>query len=497
VHQSKNRVDKKNVSAKKETNMGLVKNFVLDTSVLIHEPRSIFNFEEHNVFIPGDILEDLDSLKTEQTDRGVRARDVIRRLDQVFKDPEIMSKGAKTPSGGRIFVATREETAQNRDALEKMRRQFPDFTKIDNRIIATALIIQSLQAPPTILVTKDINMSLKARALGLQTNDYLNDKVDDPGIYQSQMSVIEVSGHEMQRFASSTYLDIDAKRIETAGLNEYVLLRSSEDKTMPAKCCSLNGHTTLRKLNCPAAINIPGGISLKPLNLGQQCFLDALFDPDISLITGYGKAGTGKTLVAVAAGLSQVYRRSYQKLIVTRSVVPMGNGETLGFLPGDLNEKMRPWLQPIYDAIEFIMSPPPNLDGRKKTVKKKPEFQMAAAGKPGQPMKPHEKLIEQGIIEIEALYHIRGRSIPNAFFIVDEAQQLSPLEAKTIVTRMSKGSKLVLLGDPTQIDNPYVDAMSNGLVYTRNKLKGQAVAAHIQLAKGERSILADLGAELM
>ncbi|MDL5054760.1 PhoH family protein [Oscillatoria laete-virens NRMC-F 0139] len=478
--------------------MGLVKNFVLDTSVLIHEPRSIFNFEEHNVFIPGDILEDLDRLKTEQTDRGVRARDVIRRLDQVFQDPDLMTKGAKTPGGGRLFIATREETAQNRDALEKMRRQYPDFAKIDNRIIATALIVQSHQSPPTILVTKDINMSLKARSLGLQTNDYLNDKVDDPGIYQSQMTVIDISAHEMQRFASSGFLDIDeAERLENAGLNEYVLLRSSTDKTMPAKCCSHNGHTTLRKLNTPAAINIPGGISLKPLNLGQQCFLDALFDPDISLITGYGKAGTGKTLVAVAAGLSQVYRRSYQKLIVTRSVVPMGSGETLGFLPGDLNEKMRPWLQPIYDAIEFIMSPPPNLDGRKKAVRKKPELPLVPAGKPGAPLKPHEKLIEQGVIEIEALYHIRGRSIPNAFFIVDEAQQLSPLEAKTIVTRMSKGSKLVLLGDPTQIDNPYVDAMSNGLVYTRNKLKGQAVAAHIQLAKGERSILADLGAELM
>lgn len=477
--------------------MGLVKNFVLDTSVLIHDPRSIYNFEDNHVFIPADILEDLDRLKAEQSDRGVRARDVIRHLDTIFKEPDMMVKGASTPGGGRIFIAARAESSAHTEVIEKMRRQFPDFSKIDNRIIACALIVQSQVKPPTILVTKDINMALKARSIGLVTDDYLTDKINDPGIHQAQMPTLDVSVHEMQRFASSGYLDLNKKSSDGIGLNEYVLLRSSEDKTMPARCCGINGLRTLRKLNFPAALSIPGGISLKPLNLGQQCFLDALFDPDITLITGYGKAGTGKTLVAVAAGLSMVYRRAYQKLIVTRSVVPMGGGETLGFLPGDLNEKMRPWLQPIYDAIEFIMSPPPNLDPKKKPIKRKVDLPIVQAGKPGAPMKPHEKLIDQGVIEIEALYHIRGRSIPNSFFIVDEAQQLSPLEAKTIVTRMSKGSKLVLLGDPTQIDNPYVDAQSNGLVYTRNKLKGQAVAAHIQLAKGERSILADLGAELM
>ncbi|MDX2227035.1 MAG: PhoH family protein [Verrucomicrobiae bacterium] len=481
--------------------MGLPKNYVLDTSVLIHDPRSVFKFEENNVFIPADLLEDLDRLKTEQSDRGVRARDVIRLLDNLFKDPGLMRAGAATPGGGKILVVSREESNDSAatTAIQRFRRQFPDEAKIDNRILASAIKVMATQKPPTILVTKDINMALKGRSAGLETNDYLNDKIDDPAIHHNTPLAVEVSVHEMQRFASSGYLDVEADRLNGLSLNEYCLIKTSQDKTMPARCC---GETILKKLNYPQALNIPGGIAIKPLNLGQQCFLDALFDPDITLITGYGRAGTGKTLVAVAAGLSMVYRRHYQKLIVTRSVVPVG-GDTLGYLPGDLEEKMRPWLQPIYDAIEFILSPShvsPQEDSRKKG-KKKPEPRSEPPpmhnGKPGQAVKPHEKLIAQGILEIEALCHIRGRSIPNTFFVVDEAQQLSPLEAKTIVTRMSKGSKLVLLGDPTQIDNPYVDAQSNGLVYTRNKLKGQAITAHVSLSKGERSHLADLGAELM
>jgi PhoH-like ATPase len=230
------------------------------------------------------------------------------------------------------------------------------------------------------------------------------------------------------------------------------------------------------------------------MNIGQQCFLDALLDPDIHLVTCFGKAGTGKTLMAVAAGLYLTGKRNFNGLTVSRPVVAMG--DTLGFLPGTLNEKMQPWLQSIYDACEVLLPlEAPKVAGKARVGGKK----AGATGEGGQQsvVKPYEQLIERGLLEIEALCYIRGRSIPNRFFVLDEAQQLTPLEAKTVVTRMSRGSKLVMVGDPEQIDHPYVDSRSNGLVYARNRLKGQGITAHIHLTKGERSPLAELGAGRM
>ena len=224
-----------------------------------------------------------------------------------------------------------------------------------------------------------------------------------------------------------------------------------------------------------------------------------MLDPAIALVTCYGPAGTGKTLLAVAAGLHSVFAKHYNGLTVSRPVIAMG--DTLGFLPGSLEEKMRPWLQPIYDALEVLM-PPPGLGAdhghkRAKKHEKHHVLDMPQHGNGTTLRKPYEHLIEQGIVEIEALCYIRGRSIPRRFFVLDEAQQLTPLEAKTVVTRMSRGSKLVMVGDPGQIDNPYVDSRSNGLVYTRNRLKGQGISAHVSLNKGERSAIAELGAKLM
>ena len=228
------------------------------------------------------------------------------------------------------------------------------------------------------------------------------------------------------------------------------------------------------------------------MNLGQTCLLDALMDPEISLVTVYGQAGTGKTLLAVAAGLSQVFARGYQGLTVSRPIVAMGQG--VGFLPGTLQEKMRPWLQPVYDALDLLMRPVDQAGQGPQRKRSRPSPEPA----PGStPVAPYDGLVAQGVIEIEALCYIRGRSIPDRFFVMDEAQQLTPLEAKTIVTRMSRGSKLVLVGDPAQIDNPYVDSRSNGLVYTRQRMRGQSFAAHVPLNKGERSPLAEAGARLL
>ena len=337
-------------------------------------------------------------------------------------------------------------------------------------------------------------MHLKALAVGLRCEDYLNDKVEARDVESYDLRCIEVHPHELQRFASTGELDLPDGRLASISLNEYVLLRAGDRKTMPAR---LFAPGRLKRLLVPEALHIPRGIDLRPMNLGQQCLLDALLDPAIALTTCYGSAGTGKTLLAVAAGLHSVFTHQYNGLTVSRPVVAMG--ETLGFLPGSLEEKMRPWLQPIYDALEVLM-PPPGHRGS-------PTSSSSAAGKTntrssplhangGGPRKPYEHLIEQGIVEIEALCYIRGRSIPRRFFVLDEAQQLTPLEAKTVVTRMSRGSKLIMVGDPGQIDNPYVDSRSNGLVYTRNRLKGQSIAAHVSLNKNERSAIAELGANL-
>jgi len=294
---------------------------------------------------------------------------------------------------------------------------------------------------------------------------------------------VEVDPMELQRFASSGELVLEHPRRKEICLNQYVLLAAGEKQTMPAR---LDAKGTFVRLQIPEVLRIPDGHHLKPLNLGQKCLIDALLNPNVSLVTCYGQAGTGKTLVAVAAGLHEMFNRRYNGLTISRPVVSMG--DQLGFLPGSLDDKMKPWLQPIYDSLDLLMQPSTHQGPKRKQNKD---------GAQDSTCKPYDELIERGVIEIEALCYIRGRSIPNRFFILDEAQQLTPQEAKTVVTRMSRGSKLVLVGDPEQIDNPYVDSRSNGLVFTRNRLKGQPFTAHVTLSRGERSPLAEAGAQLM
>jgi PhoH-like ATPase len=436
-----------------------------------------------------------------------------------------MHEGVKLENGGTLSVIINPWLADPalRDTPQMMafRAILPDLAKKDNRIIAAALYVKSCYPPPTILVTKDVNVALKARAVGLEAEDYLNDKVaqvDDEGDYRE----IEVTIYELQRFASEGEFTLEEATATTLTLNEYILLRSTEGKTMPAR---YYGDGRVCRLKIPDYIKAPGGIPVRGRNLEQQFFMDALLDDSITLITCFGKAGTGKTLLSIGCALHQTHddHSRYDGVSISRPVMALG--KDIGFLPGTIEEKMKPWLQPYFDALEVLIPSRPPKEPQfasKKVGKKKHKTASALAmsnaalsggapvanggggnGYPGgsagpnAPMKPYERLIKSGLVEVEALAFIRGRSIARRFFILDEAQQLTPHEVKTVITRISEGSKIVLIGDPAQIDNPYVDSRSNGLVYCHDRMKGQALAAHVKLTKGERSRLAELAADLL
>lgn len=462
----------------------LGKNFILDTNVLLHDPSCLNRFGDNHICLPADVLSELDRFKTDQSERGANSRQVHRNLTKLFSNGGIPTTGVTTEGGGsvRLVVFDPHLCGKTTESMQQFFRVFPDRARVDHRILGAALLVEQYNSGPVIVVTKDLNMQLKAKAVGIECEDYLNDKVDPKDVSNYDLKRLEVTASDLQGFASKGILYLEGASEEVA-VNEYVMLKAGPKQTMPAR---MNQDGEFVRLAIPEALRIPNGTHFKPLNLGQKCLLDALLNPEISLVTCYGQAGTGKTLAAIAVGLSEVFNRNYNGLTVSRPVVAMG--DQLGFLPGTLDEKMRPWLQPVYDALDLLMVPPATKGPRRKEGKNKVEDTTR---------KPYDALIEQGIIEVEALCYIRGRSIPNRFFVLDEAQQLTPQEAKTIVTRMSRGSKLVFVGDPGQIDNPYVDSRSNGLVYTRKRLKGQPFVAHVSLSRGERSPLAEAGAQLM
>ncbi|HTB79946.1 MAG TPA: PhoH family protein [Opitutaceae bacterium] len=495
-----------------------VKTFVLDTNVLLHDPQSLFKFEENNLVIPVEVLEELDAIKSEQsTERGRNARRVHRHLQELLPDSRTMLEGVKLPTGGTLSVVINRylvESNLGSPAMQRLRAVLPDLSKKDNRIIACALFVQETYPPPTILVTKDVNVQLKARAVGLESQDYLNDKVPEPD-EEAAYREIPLTIYELQRFCSEGEFELSPEEVEASQglyLNEYVLLRSAEGKTMPAR---YYGDGLVRRLKLPEFVKAPGGIPIRARNLEQQFLMDALLDDSIALVTCFGKAGTGKTLISTACALHQTRdeHTRFDGVSISRPVISLG--KDIGFLPGTLEEKMKPWLQPYYDALEVLMpsQPPrePQFAAKKVSKKKKKKHddlfssmtpaQPAHGGAHGgnglAPVKPYERLIRSGLVEIEALAFIRGRSIARRFFILDEAQQLTPHEVKTVITRISEGSKIVLIGDPAQIDNPYVDSRSNGLVYAHNRMKDQSLAAHVKLTKGERSKLAELAADLL
>jgi PhoH-like ATPase len=435
------------------------KHFVLDTNILIHDPRAILQFEENEVVIPIFVLEEIDQFKKEASERGRNAREVARMLDGYRQGNHRLSEGAPLPNGGKLRVA-----AGQRSVPTTLR----ESQIADHLILGVALDVrESNPNDQTIFVTKDVNLRLRADALGLKAMDYEADRIDIDELY-SGMTEVNVTGAEVDAFYANGALPLDKAEVLP---NQYVLLKDPDSPS----------HTALGRYDAGTGKLIPlrkmrdGVWGIRPRNKEQHTALDLLLADEVKLVTLVGKAGTGKTMLAIAAGLQRVVEeRTYSRLLVSRPIFPLGRD--VGYLPGDLEQKLNPWMQPIYDNVEFLMglSKQDTKNGRS----------------------PRE-LIDMGYIEIEPLTYIRGRSIPNQYIIVDEAQNLTPHEVKTIITRVGEGTKIVLTGDPYQIDNPYVDATSNGLTTIVQKFMGQPIAGHVTLTKGERSPLAELASNLL
>ena len=435
----------------------IVKNYILDTNVLLHDPNSLVNFEENNVLLPIEVIEEIDRFKRESTELGRNARTVSRMLDG-FRGEGSLNAGVDLPNGGKLKIAFQKnghgETIFTTDT-------------VDNRILSLASNYKkSHPKNATILVSKDINLRIKADALGLMAEDYETDRVFITDLYTGMVE-LAVSADKIAAFRAKGELPLeDGKQYFP---NEYCTLT---DTANPKK-------TALAKVDFSGTKLIPihdcreGVWGIKPRNREQQFALDALLDDRVKLVTLMGKAGTGKTLIAMAAGLKRVVNdREFRRLVVARPTISMG--KELGFLPGSLDEKLAPWMQPIHDALEMLGDLNMGHDHRRSA-----------------------DLMRNGSIVVEALSYIRGRSIANQFMIIDESQNLTPLEAKTIVTRVGNGTKIVFTGDPYQIDNPYVDSSSNGFNYLISRFRDQTIAAHIELQKGERSELAELAANIL
>jgi len=443
----------------------LKKNFVLDTNVLLHDPRSMFGFEDNDVVIPIYVIEEIDNFKRDLSTLGRNARQVSRYLDEFRAQGKL---GEGVPIGenkGRIFVLMTDR---------KLPHGAGDSHTTDDKILAVALdLLGRDRGKPTVFVTKDTNLRIRADALGLHAVDYDVEGLAALDDLWSGVATVDVSSEQVNDFYANGSLPQDGvAEGDPPPPNAFVVLR---DRTNPQH--SAVGKYSAAKQAFVKLIQVPkeGVWGIRARNKEQSFAMDLLLNDEIRLVTIVGKAGTGKTLLAIAAGLQKTMEDGvYQKLLVSRPIFPLGRD--IGYLPGSVEEKLNPWMQPIFDNVEYLM----NLSRSEK--------------KSG---RGYHELLDLGILEIEPLTYIRGRSIPNQYIIVDEAQNLTPHEVKTIITRVGDGTKIVLTGDPYQIDNPYVDQTNNGLIHVVNRFRSERIAGHITMSKGERSPLAELAANLL
>ncbi|HLM73619.1 MAG TPA: PhoH family protein [Polyangiaceae bacterium] len=438
------------------------KNYVLDANVLLHDPHAIFKFEDNNLIIPIFAIEEIDKFKREGTERGRNARTIARLLDGLRREEGTLSRGVPLENGGSLRIAIPEKRPELSIGLERSSQ--------DAAILQTAIEIRDRdKTRPTVFVTMDTNLRIRADALGVTAETYENQRVQDPELEQNVFE-IEVPGADVDAFFQNGSLP--SPQAKLLHPNASVMLRDAASPT----------HTALGRFDAQknqiVALRVPTGgvMGVRPRNKEQSFALDMLLDDSIRLITLIGKAGTGKTLLAIAAGLKRTTEDNiYTRLLVSRPVMPLGRD--IGFLPGDVDEKLNPWMQPIFDNLEFLYS--------------------NTGGKPGRESRGFVQLLESGIIQVEPLTYIRGRSLPHQYLIVDEAQNLTPHEVKTIITRAGEGTKIILTGDPYQIDNPYVDHASNGLTVVADRFKREKIAGSVVLGKGERSELAEIAANLL
>ncbi len=437
--------------------------FVLDTNVLLHDPRAIFSFEENDVIIPIVVIEELDKFKKGIDETGRNARQVSRILDE-HRQKGKLSQGVQLDKGGLLRVELNHTSPQHLP-MELI------ASKGDNRILATALnLCHSHKGMPVVLVTKDTNLRIKADAVGLTAEDYETDTIMIEELYSGEVE-LSVAPEAIDAFYAKG--ELAAPPGSVLFPNQFVMIKNNTNASQTA----LSRFSRQKHALVPLVGPKHGVWGISARNKQQQFALDLLLNDDIRLVSLVGKAGTGKTLLALAAGLEKtIESRAFARLVVSRPVFPLG--KDIGFLPGDIEEKLKPWMQPIRDNLDFLMG-------------------TSAAVSRGKGRKDLQSLFDLGMIEVEPLTYIRGRSMPNQFLIVDEAQNLTPHEIKTIITRAGEGTKIVLTGDPYQIDNPYIDSSSNGLSFVVERFKEESIAGHITLVKGERSDLAELAATLL
>jgi len=429
--------------------------YILDTNVLIHDPLSFSKFEDNIVVIPISVIEELDTFKHAGDERGKSARIVSRKLDE-YRTKGKLNAGVKTEAGGTLIV--------DLDHVPVLPKEFK-LQEMDNRILNTAFWYEQ-KKHSAILVTKDINLRLKAEAVGLVSEDYEAGKVKVDELYPGLVSV-EMPAASVDKFYKDHEIKSPDKDLSP---NEFVVIHSKED----AKKSALGRVDPADPTKIRALGPEPSPWGIRPLNKEQRCAMELLLDDSVKLVTLLGAAGTGKTLMTLVCGLQKAVEENvYRKLIICRPIVPVG--KDIGYIPGTKEEKLSTWMGAIYDNLEFVM------DKR---------HQDSALEK-------FEYLLQNEKIEIASVTHIRGRSLPKQYMIVDDAQNLTPHEIKTILSRAGDGTKVVVTGDPYQIDNPYLDIASNGLTYIVDRMRGQKLYGHLTFTKTERSQLAALVAELL
>jgi PhoH-like ATPase len=439
--------------------------------VLLYDPNAIHVFDEHDVVIPITVIEEVDKFKKDLNETGRNARTISRQLDQM-RSKGSLSSGIPLESGGSLRVMLHE-------GEQRLPPSFGPRTN-DNLILETVLTAAAAAGRERVtLVTRDTNMRIKADALGIPAEDYEHAHIAVDENYTG-VGEMQVSGEQLRELYDGGFLAMSEEAQRAQGLypHQFLVLRADENSNQTALVRVDQKRGRLKKVGR----HKDGVWGIFARNKEQLFALELLLDDSISLVTLDGMAGTGKTLLAIACGLRMVADEArFRRLVVSRPIFPLGRD--LGFLPGDISEKLNPWMKPIFDNLELLVGSQID-DGRgnRRGDARSPSFM---------------PLLDQGLIEVEPLTYIRGRSLPKQYLIVDEAQNLTPHEVKTVVTRAGEGTKVVLTGDPYQIDNPYVDATSNGLSYVVERFKESPAAGHVTLRKGERSELAELAARLL